>query len=362
MPSNISKVVMHCRDILMGASHSMPDIDEHTASVVSQYNFQASHVAKLHYKFTEYDEHSQGYWTIREFNTFLQNYPEDLPTPCLEAFIGLASSTRDGRLSFRDFLISSTSYCALSKEELLQFFYIIMDRDRSGILDRDEVFSHFSATVKMEATFGQKGVYKQDIYPPNYLGALNAFRDGKWTGLMFEEFCWLCDLFPHVGFPVALLQEKMRERILGSSFWHSWDEERLKIFHLEAESKSIQFPGVSLLTGQPISIIKPGRISMKEVFEFTKRNGLKRVEFDELDQLWKPIGRTNDNRPQWSAESKSYTKARDQILSRAPLLNLIRNPNSVYYVPLDGSRPTESSRAGGFLGALDETKSPGIIF
>lgn len=367
----------------MGAGHPMPPIDEHTATVVAQYNLEASDVAKLFYKFNEYDEHRQGFWTIVEFNKYLRNAPEDLPTPCLESFIGLASSTRDGRMSFTDFLISCTSYCALSREELLQFFYIIMDRDRSGILDKDEIFGHFSATVKMQAsTFGPKGVYKQDIYPPNYLEALRQFKNGKWSGLMFEEFCWLCDLFPHVGFPVALLQDKMRERILGASFWHSWDDERLKIFHLEAESKSIQFETRSILTGQPISITKPGRVSMKEVFEFTKRNGLKRVQYDKVEGVWKSVERTNFSRPDWSGDvsgTTSYTKGRDQVLSRAPLLNLIRNPNSVYYVPLDGSRPVfsnarvnddagivnstidtkfargETARVG-FLGALDESK------
>lgn len=348
----------------MGASKSIPKfpIDEHTAGVMSQYNIEERHVDKLYRKFVEYDEDDSKTWTLAEFNRFLHNYPDSLISPCLEALVKLASPTRDSQLGFVDFLISICSFCALSKEELLQFMYIVIDYDRSGVLDRAELFSFFSASVRMKPRkkhIQHQQIRKRFIYPPNYLKALEEYQGGKWKSLVFEEFCLMCDLFPHLAFPVFYLQEQLRRRVIGLSFWRGWDQERLKIFHLESESKSIKFQARSLATGELVNVVKPGRVTMKEVFEFTKRNGLKDLKMNASEAGAKNL--------------TSFTIQRDAVLSRAPLLNLVRNPISIYYVPLHRTREdqqaeeeasaeeTKTSPMGrgarrmGILNALDET-------
>ena len=193
-----------------------------------------------------------------------------------------------------------------------------------------------------------KQIRKRYIYPPNYLKALEEFQNGEWTGLIFEEFCLMCDLFPHLAFPVVHLQDQLRRRMLGAAFWRAWDLERLKIFHLEAESKSVAFRAKSLISNEQVDVVKPGRVSMKEVFEFTKRNGLR-------DRDAAAVAASA------SSDQTSYTKARDAVLRRAPLLNLIRNPVSVYYVPLHQNEAPatvaaarDDRRRGGFLSGLDQ--------
>ena len=288
-----------------------PLLTEHTAVIMAQYNIQAKHVKRLYALFTEMDVNRTGKWTIVEINQLMDSYPESLVTPCLEALVKFGSSGRDGRLTFEDVIVTLCSFCALSKEELLQYVYLIIDADRSGVLDREELTNFYSSSVFVKS----KRHHQQASYPANYVGALKEFGKGQWQSLVFEEFCLMCDLFPHLAFPAIHLQNMLRREILGARFWRDWDVERLKIFHLETESKTITFTGPSLITGETITIVKPGRITMKEIFEFTKRNGLKREV-------------------EWDAESNSFTKNRDAILRRAPLLNLIRNPNSVYHVPI----------------------------
>jgi hypothetical protein len=365
----------------MGNKPSMPHITTHTATIMSQYNVTARDVAELNRKFEEYDVDKRGYWTINEAHQYLGTHPEELIAHCLNILIQLGSSTRDGRLSLQDFLVCFCSYCALSNEELLQFLYISIDKDRSGILDRDELFGFYSATVPVQRMYHNNLIeFRLHLYEENYLIALDQFKQGKWEGLIFEEFCLMCDLFHHLSFPAYLLQDTLRRRMLGLRFWKSWDNERLKIFHLETESKSIQFTAISLLTGEQVTITKPGRVTMKEIFEFTKRNGLRRIKHDEDDAV------TNDenedeifgfggsfrgsasriksgSRVKSSGSSiasddastpkrtvSTYTQSRDQVLAYAPLLNLIRNPGNVYYVNLE-----EMARMS--LEALRRTKS-----
>ena len=344
---------------------SFPPLDEHTASIMGQYNIESHHIAKLYCKFIEYDEDFSGTWSLAEFNRYLHNYPDTLISPALEALVKLSSSSRDSKLTFVDFLISICSFCALSREELLQFLYIVIDYDRSGVLDRGEVYAFFSANVRMRPLkkhLVAKQIRKRCIYPPNYTKALEEFQNGEWKSLIFEEFCQMCDLFPHLSFPVFYLQDQLRRRVIGSSFWQKWDTERLKIFHLESESKSVKFKAKSLTyTDRVVDVVKPGRVSMKEIFEFTKRNGLRDRQMSGNQPLT-----TNEN----NTNGQLFTVQRDAILSRAPILNLIRNPISVYFVPLDhglnfDDPPQESNknnqqsiiqaqRRGAVLGALDE--------
>ena len=361
----------------MGNRPAMPYITTHTATIMSQYNITAKQVAELNRKFEEYDVEKRGYLTITQVHEYLGTHPEDLIAHCLQALIQLGSSSRDGRLSLQDFLVCFCSYCALSNEELLQFLYIIIDKDRSGILDRDELFGFYSATVPVQRKYGNNMIeFRLHFYEENYLIALDKFKEGKWEGLIFEEFCLMCDLFHHLSFPAYLLQDTLRRRMLGTGFWKSWDDERLKIFHLETESKSIQFTAISLLTGEQITITKPGRVTMKEIFEFTKRNGLRRVRKDDDDMVTddgheddydggggvsfgvsgsritarggtKSSSKGNSDFSLNSEEGKdsksstprrtvsTYTRSRDQVLAYAPLLNLIRNPGNVYYVNLE---------------------------
>ena len=333
-----------------GNGKEIPEFSEHTALIMAQYNLRPRHLRTLLSLFEEMDENRTGKWTIIEFSSLLNIGQDNLVTPCLEALIKFGSSSKDGRLSFEDFIVATCSFCALSKEEILQFVYIIIDADRSGILDKEELENFYSASVYAK----RKNHARQAIYPPNYMTALSEFGGGQWRSLVYEEFCLMCDLFPHLAFPAIHLQLLLRREILGSRFWAAWDAERLKIFHLEAESKTITFHGPSLITGTIVEIVKPGRITMKEIFEYTKRKGLRRLASES------GIKERNE-------KGDSFTESRDAVLKRAPLLNLIRNPNSVYHVPLatfgrvnsahadafDGRAFARTSTTGGFLGALD---------
>ena len=219
-----------------------PLLTEHTAVIMAQYNIRPKHVKRLYGLFADMDVNRTGKWTIVEVNQLLDSYPESLVTPCLEALIKFGSSGRDGRLTFEDFIVAVCSFCALSKEELLQFVYITIDADRSGVLDRQELTNFYSSSVYVK----RKKTTRQASYPSNYVGALEQFGKGQWKSLVFEEFCLMCDLFPHLAFPGIHLQHMLRREVLGSRFWREWDAERLKIFHLEAESKTVTFTGPSI--------------------------------------------------------------------------------------------------------------------
>lgn len=313
----------------------MPQLSEHTALIMAQYNITQRHLKKIQALFAEYDENNTRKWTIIELNRLLGIYPESIVTPCLEALVKFGSSSRDGRLSFEDFLVSICSYCAFSKEEILQFVYLIIDADRSGVLDKEELENFYSASVYVK----RKHHARQALFPPNYMKALSEFGRGQWKSLVFEEFCLMCDLYSHLTFPATHLQLLLRRAILGSRFWREWDSERLKIFHLEAESKTITFHARSLLTGELVEVVKPGRITMKEIFEFTKRRGMRKSEGEIIVD---------------DTKGDSFTKKRDAVLKRAPLLNSIRNPNSLYHVALADVDQIELS--------AEEENTDGVVF
>jgi len=113
-----------------------------------------------------------------------------------------------------------------------------------------------------------------------------------------------------------------REKLLGLKFWEKLDDDRMKV-----NMKERIFP-VRTADGKgwrPIE--RPGRCTMKEILEYSRRKT--------TVQNGKRVGKPAKVETLVSSE---ITKLRDEQLSRMPLMNMIRNCRCMYYVP---SKPPE---------------------
>lgn len=109
----------------------------------------------------------------------------------------------------------------------------------------------------------------------------------------------------------------------GQSFWDRWDRTRLRAFYNEAEMRS----GLEWRTidGERIPVRTPGRFTMKEVLEFTRRKAAA-VQSD-LQAQEKAAQEAK------GSQGPSITQERDMEMARMPLLNIFRNPTCKYHVP-----------------------------
>lgn len=192
----------------------------------------------------------------------------------------------------------------------MQLFFMIVDEDRNGRIDKNELNRFFSF---VPPEMSEKAI---PMFPVNNKNALDKFRGGRWEYLEFDGLAQLCERFPYISFPVIHVQHLFRSKILGLKFWEKMDDDRMKInmqeriFHVRAQDGS----------WRPIE--RPGRCTFKEILEYSKRKT--------TVQNGKRVGKPQKVESMISSE---ITKLRDEQIARMPLMNMIRNNRCMYYVP-----------------------------
>lgn len=303
----------------MGGSKSkLPPFSERDRDLLLAYNLEEHHFRKLWTKFHEIDVDSNGFWTVNECFRLIKEPRISMRAPIVDALFFFSDGKSDGCVTFQDFMVSFMSFCALSKEEVLQLFFMIVDEDRNGKIDKNEL-NRFFSFVPPETNSGTP------MFPVNNKNALDKFRGGKWTNLEFDGLAQLCERFPYIAYPVHHVQHLFRTKLLGCKFWEKLDNDRMKlniqerIFHVRAADG----------TWRPIE--RPGRCTFKEILEYSKR----KTTVQNGKRVGKPQKVSTIN------ASAEITKLRDEQISRMPLMNMIRNCRCMYYVP---SKPPQDLR------------------
>eukprot|EP00933_Yihiella_yeosuensis_P071658 TRINITY_DN7988_c2_g1_i1.p1 TRINITY_DN7988_c2_g1~~TRINITY_DN7988_c2_g1_i1.p1 ORF type:complete len:402 (+),score=72.37 TRINITY_DN7988_c2_g1_i1:108-1313(+) len=302
-----------------GSSSKVPPLKEKDLRTVLTYNLTEKTINSVYTLFSQVDVDCNGVWTVTEMYRVLQEPRLSVRAPVIDTIFFMGDSHSEGCMSFPDFLVTMTSFCCLSKEEVLQFLFMIIDRDRNGSIDKEELVTFFSY-VPAGCEEGEP------VFPVNNKNALDKFRGGKWTSLQFDGLAQLCEVFPYVAYPCYHVQEMYRSLILGQAFWEKLDRERV-LNHQSDRSKRVRMPG----TTKKIEVKVPAQVAMQELLEYSRRNtavqGGKRVQ-SQYD----------------SGDASELSKERDRQIRRSPILNMIRNPHCMYFVPVEAEKRQEKQK------------------
>ena len=289
-------------------------VDIRSREVVLQYNIEDPEIAVIWDVFRMYDKNKNGFWALNECFAFIKESRETIAAPILESLYTLGCSGNDGALTFDDFLVAFSSYCAFSSEEVLQFMFITLDKNCTGTVSKQQLeeFYEYKASDSQVC-----------VFPPNDLHALKKFRDGKWDTLNFNEFAFLLQTFPQLAFCGYHAQQLFREGLLGTRFWAKWDAERKEIFMLESRGEKSVLKR-ELGDGRIVTATKPSSFTMREIQEFTiRRQQLKRSK--KVVELFET-----------GADGKrTLTGMKDERLIFCPLISTARNTHSVYHAHVD---------------------------
>eukprot|EP00439_Symbiodinium_sp_Y106_P028271 s3522_g3.t1 len=185
--------------------------------------------------------------------------------------------------------------------------------------------------------------------------AEDKFRGGKWRSLQFDGLAQLCELFPYIAYPAYHTQEPdpvlslrsfgicdmYRKILLGKTFWERLDYERIK-YQTVVRTKRVRMP----FTKKKIEVKLPGRCTMQELLEYSRRNtavqGGKRVTSQDAGEAESALAKDCE---------------RDLQIQRSPILilaltgvdvcgesNMIRNPRCMYYIPQEGGKNIQKQK------------------
>jgi len=302
-----------------GSSAKLPPLADRDLSILLSYNLEESHFKAFWHRFVQIDVNLNGVWTVNEVYKLINEPRFSIRAPILDRIFFMGDSHSEGAMVFQDFLVSFASFCALSKEEVLQLLFMIIDGDRNGTCEKEELLEFFSYVPPGSGSM-------QPLFPVNNKNALDKFRGGNWKSLEFDGMAQLCEKFPYIAYPAYHVQEQFRRMLLGETFWQKLDQDRMVRHGMPRKMRRMQLPG----SKQRIEVMPPGRCTMPEFLEYSRRktkiaNG-KRVVDEQGTQV-----------------QSITTKERDEQIARSPLANMIRNPRCMYHVPYKPAKVAKSN-------------------
>mmetsp|Transcript_30149 Transcript_30149/g.64178 ORF Transcript_30149/g.64178 Transcript_30149/m.64178 type:complete len:434 (+) Transcript_30149:105-1406(+) len=313
----------------MGLGRSkLPPIVDRDLKILLSYNLNESHIGRLWVNFTEVDIDCNGAWTVDTLYRLIQEPRMSMRAPIIDALFFMGDGKSEGVITFQDFLITFTSFCALSTEEILHLLFIIVDKDRNGRIEKEELLDFFSY-VPVGC-----GGEKQPIFPVNNKNALDKFRGGKWLSLEFDGLAQLVELFPYIAYPAYHTQEMYRSMLLGTAFWDRLDLYRMK-YSGSSKKRRVRVPGSR---GEKMEVELPGKCTMQELLEYSRRKTCVHQGRRVLSQQAK----------EEASMASNITREKDDQIARCPLLQMIRNPRCMYYVPfkpMDNAPKAQYQRA-----------------
>ena len=113
----------------------------------------------------------------------------------------------DGRITFREFVLSVWKYVVLGRQDLAGFAFDMYDTDNSGFLSEEEVINMVAelyGTKNLEDSVN-KMIRKMDKDKNHHISR--------------KEFAAGVRNFPQILHPAFDIQTKMRKKIIGDSFW-----------------------------------------------------------------------------------------------------------------------------------------------
>mmetsp|Transcript_13943 Transcript_13943/g.38073 ORF Transcript_13943/g.38073 Transcript_13943/m.38073 type:complete len:346 (+) Transcript_13943:74-1111(+) len=293
-----------------GSNSSVPPLADRERKVLLSYNIGEKQLKTLWHRFRELDVNLHGLWSLAEVYKLVGEPRMSIRAPILDRIFFMADAESTGSMTFIDFLMSVTSFCALSREEVLQLLFIIIDINRDGKCDKGELMEFLSYVPPAATVEGP-------LFPVNNKNALDKFKGGKWEYLEFDGLASLCESFPYIPFPAFHVQEEFRRALLGSSFWEKVDRDRIVEVGARKKVRYARLPG----SNEVVEVSAPGRCTINEFLDYSKRRT--RLTAD---------GRRVANEAAEEASSFA-TMRRDEQIAMSPLANMIRNPRCMYHVP-----------------------------
>jgi len=299
-----------------------PPLDNEDLKTVLAFGIREDHLKQIWHVFREVDKNCTNAWSVQDMYTAVEEPSLSIRSPMIGAIFFMADRCGEGSLDIADFIVSLCSFCALSREEVLQFLFVVLDRDRNGAITKDEITQFFSY-VPVGST-GQR----TPVFPVNNKNCLDKFRNGKWTRLEFDGLASLCDHFPYVAYPAYHTQEMYRSVLLGKTFWERFDAERMNSSNGTVKRVHVPIPGTN--GRETLEVMRPKRCSMQDILDFSRR----KTEVNRGRRV--AVAAT-------SASKSKLRKERDEQVARSPLLTMIRNPCCMYHVPLRQTGASETA-------------------
>ena len=190
----------------MGGNMSMPPPDAHVVRTMKFAKINVKELKIFWKPFRKMDKNLSSTIDIAEFYKYL----EEGRSIFGDAMFELNDCNNSGTLEFSEFFQTVVTYCLFEQEEILRYCFYILDRDKNGYIEKDELLMMVNIMYGISPDEKPKGNTKIAV------DLLEFNPDGK---VDFAEFKAFHKLFPALFYPAFRLQVQMVIKIGGERFW-----------------------------------------------------------------------------------------------------------------------------------------------
>lgn len=172
-------------------------------------------IIQLHWVFREIDEDDSKSLSVKEFFNFFEF---QFNSPMGKRIFSLFDADNSGDLDFGEFAICCWNYCSLDDIRMLHFTFDLYDMDDNKVMDVLEL------EFMMKEAYGSKRrMTNLTIERLNGFIRKNQFQDVLWKK---AEFTHLAHTNRSLFWPLFVLRDEMRKKVLGEKFWAAVIKER----------------------------------------------------------------------------------------------------------------------------------------
>jgi Ca2+-binding EF-hand superfamily protein len=188
-----------------------PAKDVRIERMMKSFSITDEDLTILHRVFHKYDRNRSGKLTVEDYFSLILQLPR---TPLLESLLDLVGTTKNGEISFGEFVEITCTYAFFETNEIIRYCFFIIDRERAGYIYKAEI-KHFIKTI-----------WSEGLVPNNYgsnFKAAHAYLDEKdEDGLgqfVMRDIIEFHKLFPFIFYPAFRLQFEIERSSLGEQVW-----------------------------------------------------------------------------------------------------------------------------------------------
>jgi Ca2+-binding EF-hand superfamily protein len=189
--------------------------------VLQMLHFTTDEFKMLVHYFNKMDKDGSGAITLKEFLYFLQLENNEF----FRRAFSILDEDGSGEIDFGEFVVSLWNYCTLSEHSLMLFAFDLYDSDLSGAICQDEIKG-----MIRDLCGGKIGTNK---FAKASLSKLEGMVDGypceAEDGIHPEDFVKLVKKYPNLMFAAFEIQNAIRKRVLGHSFWDHLSKQTLEL-------------------------------------------------------------------------------------------------------------------------------------
>ncbi|KAK7241072.1 calcium ion binding protein [Aureococcus anophagefferens] len=184
-------------------------------------------VARLHAQFLKIDKDGSGSLELWEMLDHLDLHR----TKFAKRVFSIFDEDGSNEIDFREFVVTlwqrgagarRARYCTLGRTQLVMFAFDLYDRDSSGEIDMAEL------NGMLKELYGKR--YAANATAVNLLKHINAMNDREYAdNITVDTFTEFVRTHPAMLSPAFLMQQNLRDRVLGGAWWDRRARERVRV-------------------------------------------------------------------------------------------------------------------------------------